>query len=145
VELAQRSHGIAALRSRNGGHRARLELAPALPDLVRLRPSMTLEGTWQVGIDNDPAVVGGIWTVERRQDRAELVLDVVQGWRAVGLPALMAAVTRLASVFRSWPTTYRWSATVSLGDRPTLSSRWERKEGQRDESYRRLTARSRRR
>jgi hypothetical protein len=145
VELVPRSNGIGALRTRNGGHRARLELAPALPDLVRLRPNMTMEGTWHVGIDNDPAVVGGIWTVERRQDCAELVLDVVQGWRAAGLPPLMAAVTRLAPVFRSWPTTYRWSGTVNLRDRPTLSSRWERKDGQRDESYRRLTARSSRR
>jgi hypothetical protein len=141
VELVPRSNGIAALRARTGGHRARLELAPALPDLVRLRPGMTVEGTWQVGIDHDPAVVGGIWTVERREDRAELVLDVVHGWRAAGLPLLMAAVTRLAPVFRSWPTTYRWSATVSLEDRPTLTARWERKGDQRDESYRRLTAR----
>src|SRR5215211_9090475 len=30
VELAPRSGGIAALRARSGGHRARLELAPAL-------------------------------------------------------------------------------------------------------------------
>jgi hypothetical protein len=106
---------------------------------------MTVEGTWQVGIDHDPAVVGGIWTVERRQDRAEFVLDVVQGWRAAGLPLLMAAVTRLAPVFRSWPTTYRWSGTVQVGDRPTLTSGWERKDSQRDASYRRLTARSSRR
>jgi hypothetical protein len=139
VELDPRSNGIAALRARNGGHRARLELAPALPDLVRLRPRMTVEGTWRLGIDDNPEVVGGFWTAHRRQDRVELVLDVDQGWRPAGLPPLMAAVTRLAPVFRSWPTTYRWSGTVTLGDRPTLTSRWERTGEQRDESYRRLT------
>jgi hypothetical protein len=47
-----------------------------------------------------------------------------RGWKPAGLPPLMAAVTRLAPVFRSWPTTYRWSGTVTLGDRPTLRSRW---------------------
>ena len=78
VELAPRSGGIAALRARSGGHRARLELAPALPDVARLRPQMTVEGTWQLGIDDNPAVVGGFWTVYRRQDRVELVLDVVR-------------------------------------------------------------------
>jgi hypothetical protein len=140
VELDPRSNGIAALRARNGGHRARLELAPALPELARLRPRMTVEGTWRLGVDDTPAVVGGWWTVERRQDRAELLLAVDQGWKPAGLPPLMTAVTRLARVFRSWPTTYRWSGTVTLGDRPTLTSRWERTDGQRDESYRRLTA-----
>jgi hypothetical protein len=52
----------------------------------------------------------------------------------------MAAVTRVAPVFRSWPATYRWSGTITLGDRPILSSHWKRKGDQRDESYRRLTA-----
>jgi hypothetical protein len=140
VELDPRSNGIAALRARNGGHRARLELAPALPDLARLRPRMAVEGTWRLGIDDDSAVVGGFWAVERRRDRAEVLLAVDRGWRASGLPPLMAAVTRLAPVFRSWPTTFRWSGTVTLGDRPTLTARWERTGGQRDESYRRLTA-----
>jgi hypothetical protein len=140
AELDPRSNGIAALRARNGGHRARLELAPALPDLARLRPGMTVEGTWQLGIDGDPAVVGGFWTVDRRLDRAELVLAVDQGWRPAGLPPLMAAVTRLVPVFRSWPTTYRWSGTVTLDERPTVSSCWERTGDHRDESYRRLTA-----
>jgi hypothetical protein len=139
VELAPRSGGIAALRARSGGHRARLELAPALPDVARLRPRMTVEGTWQLGIDDNPAVVGGFWTIYRQQDRVELVLDLVQGWRPSGLPLLMTAVTKVAPVFRTWPATYRWSATVTLGDRPTQVSRWKRKSVQRDQSYQRLT------
>jgi hypothetical protein len=139
VELGPRSTGISALRARSNGHRAQLELAPALPDVARLRPRMTVEGTWRLGVDGDPHVVGGFWTVERRADRVELVLDVVQGWRPRGLPLLMMAVTRLAPVFRTWPSTYRWSGTITLGDRPNLRSRWERKGGQRDESYQRLT------
>jgi hypothetical protein len=100
---------------------------------------MTVEGTWQLRIDANPAVVGGFWTVYRRQDCVELVLDVVLGWRPAGLPLLMTAVTKVAPVFRTWPATYRWSATVTLGDQPTLVSRWERKGVQRDESYQRLT------
>ena len=144
VEFAPRSTGISALRAHNNGHRARLELAPAFPDIARLRPGMTVEGAWQLDIDDDPHVVGGFWTVERTGDRVELVLDVVEGWRPKRLPLLMMAVTRLAPVFRTWPTTYRWSATITLGDLPSQRSRWERKGERRDQSYQRLTsARSR--
>jgi hypothetical protein len=139
VELDPGSGGMAALRARDGGHRARLELAPAL-HVAHLRPRQSIEGTWQLGIDSDPAVVGGFWTAERREDVVELVLDIDRGWRPTGLPPLIAAVTRLAPVFRTWPTTYRWTGTVTLGNQPTLTARWERKGNQRDESYRRLTS-----
>jgi hypothetical protein len=140
VELAPRSRGISALRGRKAGHRARLTLTPAFPDVTRLRPQMTVEGTWQLGIDANPAVVGGSWSVYRRQERIELVLDVDQGWRPKGLPLLMTAVTKLAPVFHTWPTTYRWTGAITLGDPATLSARWERKSGQRDQSYQRLIA-----
>jgi hypothetical protein len=95
VELDPGSGGMAALRARNRDHRARLELAPAL-HVAHLRPRQSIEGTWQLGIDSDPAVVGGFWTAERRKDIVELVLDIDRGWRPTGLPPLMAAVTRLA-------------------------------------------------
>jgi hypothetical protein len=36
--------------------------------------------------------------------------------------------------------TYRWTATVILGNEPALRSSWERKGDRRDQSYRRLTA-----
>ena len=50
----------------------------------------------------------------------------------------MELVTRVVPVFRRWPTTYRWRATVTLGEAPTMVSRWERT-GERDESYSRAT------
>jgi hypothetical protein len=99
-----------------------------------------LEGTWPLGIESDPVVVGGFWTAERRQDVVELVLDILRGWRPTGLPPVMAVVTRLAPVFRSWPTTYRWRGTVTLGNQPTLTARWERTGDQPDQSSRRLTS-----
>jgi hypothetical protein len=140
VEVAAGAVGIAGLRASGGGHRAQLALEPALPDLATLAPGAHVAGVWRLAVDDDPAVVGGTWSAQRRRDRrVDLVLDVTRGWRPRGLPPLMAAVTRLAPVFRTWPTTYRWSATVILGDQPTLRSRWERTDDRRDRSYRRLT------
>ena len=131
--------GIASLRASGGGHRARLALEPALPDLGTLAPGARAAGAWRLAVDDDPAVVGGTWTAQRRDRRVDLMLDVTRGWRPRGLPPLMAAVTRVAPVFRTWPTTYRWSATVTLAAQPTLRSRWERTDDRRDRSYRRLT------
>jgi hypothetical protein len=142
VELSQGATGIVALAADGGGHRARLAFAPALPDLAQLPRGAAMEGTWRLGIDHDPAVVAGTWTAKRRNDHVDLVVDVTQGWQPSGLPLLMGIVTKVAPVFRTWPATYRWSARVTLGDPPTMSSRWERKDGQRDQSYRRLASSS---
>ena len=117
------SNRIESLQVRTAGHRAGLVLQPALPDVARLQPGASATGAWRLDIDSSPAVVGGTWTVERRREQVDLVLDITRGWTPRGLPPLMAAVTRVAPVFRTWPTTYRWSATITL----------------RDQSYRRLT------
>jgi hypothetical protein len=149
VELGPAGTGIAALRAAGGWpptHTARLGFDPALPDVARLVPGETAAGSWRLGVDHDPAVVAGTWTAGRRRDRVELRLEVTRGWRPRGLPLLMAAVTRVAPVFRSWPTTYRWSATVDLGGvggQPRVRSGWERSGGDHGQSYRRLTAPSR--
>ncbi|HSF84199.1 MAG TPA: hypothetical protein VLG28_00895 [Acidimicrobiia bacterium] len=65
--------------------------------------------------------------------------DETRGWSPQGLPPLMTMVTRVASVFRTWPTTYRWTATITDPDKPTMTSRWERTGGDRGESYRAMT------
>jgi hypothetical protein len=133
------SNGIQSLQAQTAGHCAGLVLEPAFPDVARLRPGARATGAWRLDIDDTRTVVGGTWTVERRQDHVDVVLDVTRGWTPRGLPPLMAAVTRVAPVFRNWPKTYRWSATITLDDPPLLSSRWERRSSQRDQSYRRLT------
>jgi hypothetical protein len=50
----------------------------------------------------------------------------------------MRIVTTIVPTFRSWPLTYRWRATVTLGPEPTIAARWERTTDARAESYERL-------
>jgi hypothetical protein len=93
------SNRIESLQVRTAGHRAGLVLQPALPDVARLQPGASATGAWRLDIDSSPAVVGGTWTVERRREQVDLVLDITRGWTPRGLPPLMAAVTRVALSF----------------------------------------------
>ena len=79
-------HGGCDLVRRSGAFDVRI-------DVARLRPGQSIEGTWRLGIDSDPAVVGGFWTAERRE---------------------------MSALFRTWPATYRWTGTVTLGRRGSL-------------------------
>ncbi|HSK23328.1 MAG TPA: hypothetical protein VK906_09145 [Egicoccus sp.] len=129
--------GVAAAR---GDLSARLVLDPPLPDLVTLPDGVPLRGAWRLDVDG-AAVTGGAWRAQRRGARVELGLDVTQPWEPpAGRPLLMRIVTRVVPLFRTWPTTYRWSAQVELavsGGR--ITSSWQRTTTDRGESYRRAT------
>jgi hypothetical protein len=79
------SNRIEGLQARTAaGHCAGLVLEPAFPDIARLRPDVLATGDWRLAIDDNPAVVGGTWTVERRQDHVHVFLDITRGWRPRG-------------------------------------------------------------
>ena len=123
------------------GASAQLVLEPGLPALAGLPDGSPATGVWRVHVDGRP-ITGGRWRATRHGDEVDLGLDVTRRWRPPpGLPPLIRIVTRVVPVFRRWPTTYRWRATVTLGEPPTMTSGWERVGGGRDDSYRRATAR----
>lgn len=124
-----------------GQNRVRLEFRPAFPDVAALADGEAAEGLWRVYPQDVPPLTGGTWRAVRDGVVVNVELDVTERWRPGRLPALlMELVTRVVPVFRRWPTTYRWRATVTLGEAPGMVSRWERT-GERDDSYARATDR----
>jgi len=130
---------IASVAAGEGRSRVRLEFRPGFPDVTALAEGEAAEGRWRVHAEELPPLTGGSWRASRSGDVVKLELDVTERWRPGRLPALMELVTRVVPVFRRWPTTYRWRATVTLGEEVRMVSRWERR-GERDESYSRAVA-----
>jgi hypothetical protein len=128
LELSAGDRGVGAWSVHDGLHCARFELTPALPDLRDLTDRRSVQGRWRFDVDGD-TITGGTWAAHRTAARVSLELAVTQRWQpADRLPPLIRAVTTVIPVFRRWPTTYRWHATVRLGTQPTMVSRWERTE-----------------
>jgi hypothetical protein len=138
LELASDRSRIEGIVAELGGHRARVVLDPAMPDLSVLADGAAEEGHWHVTVDG-ARLTGGVWSAARSGGEVTLGLDVTERWRPGHLPWLMRAVTTLVPVFRRWPTTYRWRAVVQLGPAPTMSSRWERIASTGAQRYRRWT------
>jgi hypothetical protein len=136
---------VAALVAAAGHDRVRFELAPAIPELTELPDGARVEGRWRLLVDAPDlrggrhVITGGTWSAHRRGASIDLALAVTRPWRPGPLPPVERIVTRLAPVFRRWPTTYRWTATIDLADVPTLRARWERTGTERGGSYRRAT------
>jgi hypothetical protein len=130
--------GTRAIAATAGGHQVRFELDPEFPDLRSLGRRAPDQGGWSVTIDGNP-VVAGTWHLDSSGEEMTVALDVTEGWKPQGLPLLMRIVTRVAPVFREWPTTYRWRARIRGTDQPVMTSSWERTGSERGESYRSFT------
>ncbi|HSJ29709.1 MAG TPA: hypothetical protein VLB67_16005 [Acidimicrobiia bacterium] len=136
LEIEETGDVVVAVRARQGRSEAEVRLQPGFPHVQS--PDGSVEGAWTVSIDGMP-ITGGEWSAIRHDDRIDVSLDVTRPWKpAAGQSPLMRIVTRVAPVFRRWPTTYRWDATIELGDAGSMiDGRWSRIGG--DDSYRRLT------
>ena len=118
---------VLAVTAADGATEAAVRFEPAVPDLRSLASGTQESGRWWMDVADTSGLTGGSWSAERRDHLVELSLVVTQPWRPRDLPWSLRAVTTLARVFREWPTTYRWTASVDLTvDPPALHSRWDR-------------------
>jgi len=125
VEEADGSPAVASVQVRRGGAALGVSFDPAVPDLGSLDdgPSLGRWTAWASGRSQ----LGGWWEADRRGATVRLTQAVDEPWRPGPQPAAAGLVFRLLPVFRTWPTTYRWSGTVDLGsDPPTMTSGWSR-------------------
>ena len=131
-------NGLQAVTATEARHQAVLRFDPAFPDLTATATEGSIKGDWEIEIDATP-IIAGTWSTSRNNDEIRLGFDVTEGWHPKDLPLMMKIVTRVIPVFRTWPLTYRWSATITLGDEAVMISRWDRIGTERGGSYRTLT------
>jgi hypothetical protein len=82
-------------------------------------------------------LAGGRWFTDQRADQVHAGLDVTEPWRPRKLPLLMRVVTTVVPVFRRWPTTYQWRA--SIGPEGEITAGWRRTSAAGADDYRRAT------
>lgn len=137
---------IRRLDAGSGTRAASVRFFPPIPSLRALPDGANRSGSWLIDVADEPALTGGGWTAERTGDSSSTwrSRSPSAGDRCTLQPA-MRVVTLLAPVFRSWPTTYRWDATIDLAVWPAVArSGWSRIAGpDRDDAY--GTSRARRR
>jgi hypothetical protein len=117
---------LAGLQVRRGAHSCAVRLDPPLPDPATVPLSTRLQGSMQLQADGSTQLQGR-YELERTDEQVTLVLDRIGPWRTRQRRPLLAVLFRLP-VFRRWPTTYRWEATLDLTASPESgwTSRWSR-------------------
>jgi hypothetical protein len=119
-------HRLAALRVGRGGHTCAVVLDPPLPDLRSLPSAARQRGALLLQAD-DINELQARYELTRVDDRVELVIDGFGPWRTRLRRPLLAVLFRLP-LFRRWPTTYRFEATLDLAATRErgLTSGWTR-------------------
>jgi hypothetical protein len=118
--------GLAGVQVRRGDHTCAVRLDPPVPDLRGLASPVCLRGTVELQADGVTELQGR-YEVTRAGERVTFVIDGIGPWRSRQRRPLLAALFRLP-LFRRWPSTYRWDATLDLAAAPGAgwTSRWSR-------------------
>ncbi|CAN5550291.1 hypothetical protein BH23BAC4_BH23BAC4_10520 [soil metagenome] len=118
----------------DGRHQVVIDFEPAFPHLLALRDEVDVSGRFRITSEPQAGTVVGTWRVSRSGDRIDLELSPNGGWTPGEAPPMARVLFRTVSMFRQWPTTYRWRGSLAVPadaaraprDGLSMTSRWER-------------------
>jgi len=105
---------IRRMSRREGGHEVTVEFSPAVPHLLALREGAEVVGAFRITTEPAAGTVTGRWRVARRSNEIEVEAVPAGGWTPGEAPRAVRLLFRAVSMFRSWPTTYRWTGTLPI-------------------------------
>jgi hypothetical protein len=98
---------------------------PSFPNLLALPDGGTASGRWFFNAASR-RITGGTYRAANTGFNIEIDLEVLDHWKPVDLPFSVSILTTVVKVFKTWPATYRWSGNVAMGDKPSMTGKWER-------------------
>ena len=129
-ELARRDGRaeIAAMSIANERHALRIGFDPPVPDVSGIRDGVIVPGTFSIRGDAGSGVVSGVYSLARVGENVDINVRPSDGWQPEVDRWGVKLIFALVPVFRKWPTTYEWTARLTLqeGAPPVMRSAWRR-------------------
>lgn len=119
---------IKALSGKGKRHAIRMELSPALPDILQLPSGAQFKGSFRICGHPSTGSVSGHYEVEKKGSDTRIELIPSGGWKPVIPKLSIFFMFTVAKIFKHWPKTYRWTAVLrEVGkERLSMTSSWER-------------------
>lgn len=116
---------LQSITAARGEQSLAVSFEPPVPELTAL-PGGTTAGHFSLWA-GERSQLGGTYSIVVRDSAVRLSLVIDQPWDPGPQPPAAGAVFRALRVFRSWPTTYAWDASVTRdGEELRMASRWTR-------------------
>lgn len=106
-----------------------LSFLPSFPNITSLRQGESFIGEWKIRLNVSTGTVGGKYYISTNEHGINIKISPDKGWIPdKPYPFLMSILFKLVKIFKQWPTTYQWDASITQKDDNTLfmESSWRR-------------------
>ncbi|MBP3192876.1 hypothetical protein [Natronogracilivirga saccharolytica] len=121
--------GIKSISRCHKHHKVSLNFTPAFPDVLSLADSTESGGDFEIHGHPSTGKVGGVYTVGKRDGVTRISMTPSRGWIPNESKWSLRFLYTVGKVFKSWPKTYTWTATLTSDKSGQLQmvSAWQRK------------------
>ena len=129
IDNDQSSGEISRVSAERGIHSVEVSFTPAFPDVTKIEDRTTLQGQFVMKANCEEAgKITGTYTVNRGGNQVLVEMHPDGGWQSKPDILFLKFLFGVAKIFRKWPKTYLWTATITLqpGEEPAMESRWQR-------------------
>jgi hypothetical protein len=118
---------ISGLRRNHRNHELNMRFEPAFPDISAMKSHTTAKGRFKIAGHPGTGTVEGVYSVEKNEFETHITLIPSKGWKPRPDRFSLRFLYRVAKVFRHWPKTYIWEATIVEDDGSFyMKSDWKR-------------------
>ncbi len=119
---------IKQMSTRNKKHEITIEFSPAVADIACLKNDIEIKGDFKISTDGSQGSITGEYSIKKDDNQVSLQLQPGGGWQPNEKRQIIKLLYNVVKVFRMWPASYIWNATVSfeVPEKPFLNSSWKR-------------------
>jgi hypothetical protein len=119
---------IITMRIHSEGHVVRVEYSPPIPNLINMKSGIAVNGIFAIQGEPSTGIIKGEYKLERKGDLISIELSPNKGWQPNEKKLAVKLIYFLGAVFKNWPKTYKWQATIDVSDinNVIMTSHWQR-------------------
>ncbi len=128
IEFDASTPVLRSIQKKHKQHEIRIAFEPAFPNLRTMPEANTITGSFVVSASSATGRVEGYYKVERLKDQIRVVMEPSGGWVPNPDSLTLRFIYTVGKIFKNWPKTYRWTASISENESSELHMRssWER-------------------
>ncbi len=104
-----------------------LSFSPGFPNSYTIADGSEVKGKFRISGHPSTGSISGEYRIARQGDKVLISMVPTGGWKPVPNKLSLRFLYRVAKIFRNWPKTYHYNATLILDQETAkISSHWER-------------------
>jgi hypothetical protein len=122
------NHGhleLAAMMAEGQGLTLPIRFDPPMPNLAALRDGAEIAGRITIDCPRNAGRITGTYALARHKQTLHLRVHPSGGWQPDEKKLLLKMLYLVAPMFRTWPKTYIWNATLDL-EESHITTAWQR-------------------